>query len=63
MVPSEMRREFAERGLLDLYQLQKKWLKLEWAGILEQEFAPRKASGLRQRRPVSGVKPFWFIGD
>jgi hypothetical protein len=57
-----MRREFAERGLLDLYQQQKRWLKDNWSGILEQEFAPRR------RRANNAVKmkvpkPFWFIGD
>lgn len=57
-----MRREFAERGLLDLYLQQKRWLKENWAGILKQEFVARPhAGGLTRRTAIS--KPFWFIGD
>jgi hypothetical protein len=58
-----MRREFAERGLLELYQVQKRWLKENWPAVLEKEF------GLNTRRKVSRAanikipKPFWFIGD
>jgi hypothetical protein len=58
-----MRREFAERGLLELYLQQKRWLKQHWPEIVEREFAPRG------RRRVSGTgsikvpKPFWFIGE
>lgn len=58
-----MRREFAERGLLELYLRQKRWLKAHWPSILEAEF-PSKA-----RRPSSApakikvLKPFWFIGE
>lgn len=57
-----MRREFAERGLLDLYQQQKRWLKDNWPGILEQEFAPRRrraSNAVKMKVP----KPFWFIGE
>lgn len=58
-----MRREFAERGLLDLYLQQKKWLKENWVLILGEEFAPRqltRASAASVRRVP---KPFWFIGE
>jgi hypothetical protein len=34
-----MRREFAERGLLDLYLQQKHWLKAHWSAIIAQEFS------------------------
>ncbi len=58
-----MRREFAERGLLELYLLQKRWLKTNWPLILADEFgAPvRRRSAVMQR--VAVPKPFWFIGD
>jgi hypothetical protein len=58
-----MRREFAERGLLDLFQQQKRWLKENWAGILEREMGAQS----RRYRSVPGKikvpKPFWFIGE
>lgn len=50
-----MRREFAERGLLQLYLDQKHWLKQYWPGVVAQNFAPR-----RSRRQASVPKPFWF---
>jgi len=57
-----MRREFEERGLLQLYLEQKRWLKVRWPEVLAREFAPTTA----RRRPASGVKlpkPFWFLGN
>ena len=58
-----IRREYAERGLLELYTQQKKWLKVNWPLILEREFneKPRQSqsSAVRMRMP----KPFWFTGD
>jgi hypothetical protein len=58
-----MRREFADRGLLDLYMVQKRWLKENWQGVLEREL-PAKP---RARRPSTVTlrlpKPFWFIGE
>ena len=58
-----MRREFAERGMLDLYLQQKRWLKEHWAEILVDEFgAPKRRSSTA--RITRGIpKPFWFIGD
>lgn len=57
-----MRREFAERGLLDLYLQQKRWLKEHWAEVLTNEFgAPKRRTVSRSIRSVP--KPFWFIGD
>jgi len=59
-----MRREFAERGLLDLYLQQKKWLKEQWVVILTNEFPSArriKTANAGSRRVVP--KPFWFIGD
>jgi hypothetical protein len=53
-----MRREFAERGLLELYLDQKKWLKENWPSILDEEFQPTK----RRSSPQPKVpKPFWFL--
>jgi len=61
-----MRREFAERGLLDLHLQQKRWLKAEWAALVARELAmrtPRRRPGTLQQRPPSVPKPFWFLGD
>jgi hypothetical protein len=58
-----MRREFAERGLLDLYIQQKRWLKENWPALIANEFATagrnRKTSPVNIKVP----KPFWFIGE
>ena len=54
-----MRREFAERGLLDLYLQQKRWLKDNWVNIIASEFSPRQSRTVKMKVP----KPFWFIGD
>ena len=56
-----MRREFAERGLLDLYLQQKRWLKDNWPGVLEREF-PAKTTRPRSVRGPKIPKPFWYIG-
>ena len=56
-----MKREFTERGLLELYLNQKRWLKLHWPEVLVSEF-PQKVI---RRRPsqVSGLpKGIWFLG-
>ena len=59
-----IRREYAERGSLQLYLQQKKWLKTHWPEILQQEFIPK----LQKKRKASVsnmsiLKPFWFIGE
>lgn len=54
-----MRREFADRGLLELYQQQKRWLKASWAGIVAREFAP-KASRPAPKPALKMPKPFWL---
>lgn len=54
-----MRREFADRGLLDLYLEQKAWLKLNWPILLECEMKPKP----RKPGPSSKIKvpkPFWL---
>lgn len=58
-----MRREFAERGLLDLYLQQKRWLKENWAGVIERELAPRPRSRRTGTVNIKVPKPFWFIGE
>jgi len=58
-----MRREFAERGLLELYLQQKKWLKTNWPLILVAEFpAISRRTGVRTAK-IKVPKPFWFIGE
>lgn len=37
-----MAREFAERGLTDMYKAQKQWLKANWADYVNQHFGPPK---------------------
>jgi hypothetical protein len=57
-----MRREFAERGLLELYLQQKRWLKANWPEVIRQEF-PVKPRAARTVRTIRVTKPFWFIGE
>lgn len=40
-----IRREFSERGLLNLYMEQKRWLKANWSNIIATEFAPKVGGG------------------
>jgi hypothetical protein len=58
-----MRREFAERGLLELYLQQKRWLKQNWQVVIASEFE----ANTRRSKPSPGTlkmpKPFWFIGE
>ncbi len=58
-----MRREFAERGLLELYLQQKRWLKLNWLGVLAQEFPPKISTARPSSAKLKIPKPFWFIGE
>ena len=37
-----MAKEFAERGLTDMYKAQKQWLKLNWSNYIMQQFPPRR---------------------
>jgi len=37
-----MRREYAERGLLDLYLDQKRWLKANWPELIERELPTKR---------------------
>jgi len=58
-----MRREFVERGLLELYLQQKRWLKANWLDVLTQEFPAKPRAGVRKTARTIAIKPFWFIGD
>jgi hypothetical protein len=58
-----MRREFAERGLLDLFQMQKSWLKENWPGVIEREFTPRYSVRRTGAAKIKLPKPFWFTGE
>jgi hypothetical protein len=54
-----MRREFAERGLLDLYLLQKRWLKENWQVIINRELPSTKSRSAVARKVVV-PRPFWM---
>jgi hypothetical protein len=57
-----MRREYAERGKLQLYMDQKRWLKAHWLDLIQREL-PKSSSRRVVRRPTVDVpKPFWWIG-
>jgi hypothetical protein len=55
-----MRREFAERGLLDLYTQQKRWLKDNWPRVIGEEFSSRRQVG--PDKPLTVPRPFWMKG-
>ena len=54
-----MRREYADRGLLDLYLEQKRWLKTNWPGVIAREFKPRI---YRQAATIKIPKSWWLGG-
>jgi hypothetical protein len=54
-----MRREFADRGLLELYLQQKRWLKEHWPSVLERNFA-RTQRVTPSSNEVKVPRPFWF---
>jgi hypothetical protein len=59
-----MRQEYAEKGLLELYQQQKRWLKANWADVVAQEFPLGSSSSRASERSRMKIpKPFWFIGE
>ncbi len=51
-----MAREFAERGLTDMYVAQKRWLKAYWAPFVAQHFAPSRPR--RRKTAIPTLK--WF---
>jgi hypothetical protein len=58
-----MRREFAERGLLELYLQQKRWLKSQWPIFIARQLPGSRSTAPRTSRTIKIPKPFWFIGD
>jgi hypothetical protein len=54
-----MRREFAERGLLELYLQQKRWLKENWPGVVAREFV-RRTKRPAPKPAAKLPKPFWL---
>jgi len=58
-----MRREFAERGLLDLYLEQKRWLKVHWHEFIGEQLPPAQPRRRAVQSKVKLPKPFWFLGD
>jgi hypothetical protein len=58
-----MRREFAERGLLELYLQQKRWLKQNWANVITRELGGRRRISAGTPARIKLPKPFWFIGE
>jgi hypothetical protein len=57
-----MKREFSERGLLELFLAQRTWLKVHWPTILREEF-PAGAASRSSAGKIIKTKPFWFLGD
>jgi hypothetical protein len=55
-----IRREYAERGLEDMYLEQKRWLKLNWPRIVRENFTPVRRRRVRRVRYVTVPKPFWL---
>lgn len=53
-----IRAEYRERGLEDLYLMQRQWLKQNWPTVVAKHFPPRW-----RHRPQAGSvpKPFWFV--
>lgn len=55
-----IRKEFAERGLEDMYAKQKKWLKAHWPTLVERYFGPQKPRIRYVRYKKSVPTPKWF---
>ncbi len=58
-----IKKEFAERGLEDMYLQQQKWLKEHWPGTVEKYFGPQQVVyRVRRARPTGKVKigPWWM---
>jgi hypothetical protein len=58
-----MRREFAERGLLELYLQQKRWLKDNWQTVITRELGAKTRPSGARAATMKIPKPFWFIGE
>lgn len=56
-----IRKEFAERGLEEMYVKQKEWLDENWLRILEKHFGAENLYKPRRRKAKIKV-PWWFAG-
>jgi len=55
-----MKREFTERGALELYLRQKRWLKTNWQGIILQNYSSKTAQSRVVSKTTKIPNPFWF---
>lgn len=55
-----MKREFDERGALELYKQQKKWLKENWRNYILQNLPQKTAKPRVVRKTTKVPNPFWF---
>lgn len=55
-----MKREFEERGALDLYKRQKKWLKDNWRNYILQNIQSKPTKMTVVRKTTKIPNPFWF---
>lgn len=53
-----IRKEFAERGLEEMYLEQRDWLKAEWPKIIDKYFEQKAPQYRRATRPIA--RPWWF---
>lgn len=53
-----IRREFAERGLADLYDRQQQWLKAHWGAFLVANYPAQPRKPVKRRRQRSGLYRF-----
>lgn len=54
-----IRREYADRGLLNLYLEQKRWLKTNWPTVIKENMPKRVVSSASKSK--KGSKSLWFL--
>lgn len=54
-----IKREFAERGLEDLYIKQKAWLKENWQGVVDRYFLTTNSNSIKKQSKVVRY-PWWM---
>jgi len=55
-----MKREFTERGALELYIRQKRWLKTNWRNYILQNLPSKVTKSNVVRKTTKIPNPFWF---
>lgn len=55
-----MKREFADRGALELYLKQKRWLKTNWKMVILQNTTPKTVKRGVVNKTTKIPNPFWF---